>query len=83
MTRIRCGDDIAVDLDQVIAWKKLTLLNSPEGTEVLKLFFVGNSSDFSITSSAVGQEAFDCLHKLLTHRFPVDLAVESQNTFVL
>jgi hypothetical protein len=73
MTKIRCGNNLGVDISQVIAWKKLTLLNSPEGTEILKLFLVGNSSDFSIASSAIGRPAFNRLYKLLTDRFAVNL----------
>jgi hypothetical protein len=76
MTKIRCGKDIAIDLAQVVAWKKIKKLNSSEGTEFLRLILPGASSEFTVSSSEIGRPAFDRLHKLLLDYFAVDLANE-------
>jgi hypothetical protein len=76
MTKIRCGKDIAIDLAQVVAWKKIKRLNSSEGTEFLRLILAGASSEFTVSSSEIGRPAFDHLHKLLLDCFAIDLANE-------
>lgn len=78
MTKIRCGDSIALDLDQVVAWTKLEI---PEhfngGDKMLHLFFTGADGGFQISLSGVGEKAFNRLHKLLVARFAVDLVDDS------
>jgi len=76
MTKIRCGKDIAIDLAQVVAWKKIKKLNSSEGTEFLRLILAGASSEFTVSSLEIGRPTFDCLHKLLLDCFAIDLANE-------
>jgi len=76
MTKIRCSKDIAIDLAQVVGWKKIKKLNSSEGTEFLRLILAGASSEFTVSSLEIGRPAFDRLHKLLLDCFAIDLANE-------
>lgn len=77
MTKIRCGDSIGIDLDQVVAWKKVKLLNSAEGNEALSLYFVGVPDGISVSRSTVGYQTFARLTNLLVDRFAIDLAGEN------
>jgi|SRR6185503_16343816 len=75
--KIRCSDNIGIDLNSVVAWKKVKLLNG--GGEVLNLFLAGsdNGFGFSIASNAVSDNSFKHLHNLLLNRFAIDLADET------
>jgi hypothetical protein len=74
MTKIRCGDSIGLDLDQVVLWERFT---SKEEKKVLLLVFTGvTHSCCEIPEDSVGSQAFSYLHKLLLDRFAIDLASE-------
>jgi len=73
MVKIRCGDSIGIDLDQVVAWKKVKLLNSSEGNKAISLYFAGACDGISVSCGTVGQKAFNRLHRLLVARFAMDL----------
>lgn len=75
MTKIRCGDNTGIDLDQVIAWRKTQRSTGKE--ETLTLFFAGADDGFYVSQNSVGCQAFAYLHKLLLDLFAIDLAGEN------
>jgi len=78
MTKIRCGKDIAIDLESVVAWKKIKKLNSSEGTEFLRLILAGASSEFTVSSLEIGCPVFDRLHELLLDCFAIDIDLANE-----
>ena len=76
MTKIRCGDSLGIDLDQVAAWTKLKYCCG--GSETLTLFFIGTDSGFNVCKETVGEKAFNRLHKLLLEQF-IDLVVDTND----
>ena len=73
MTKIRCGDFIGIDLDQVIAWSKGKVRLALENNEVLFLYLAGIDKPVCVNQDEIGCQAFARLHKLLFDRFVIDL----------
>lgn len=77
MTKIRCGDRIGVDLNQVAAWRKVKFKQSGTEQEFIVLFFAGGDDGLCVYEESVGCQAFAYLHKLLLDRFAIDLAADN------
>ena len=72
--KIRCSDNLGVNLDQVVAWEKGKIDKSGEKREFLSLYFAGADDALYVYQDSVGCQAFAYLHKLLLDRFAIDLA---------
>ena len=72
MLKVRCGNSIGVDIDQVVAWK----LYIPDKTrgQTLALFFLAAGDTLHISENIVGYQAFSYVHHLLLERFNEDLS---------
>ena len=77
MTKIRCGDNMGIDLDQVIAWSKGKVRLALKPNEFLHLYLAGIDKPVSVAQDEIGCQAFAYLHKLLLDRFAIDLAGKS------
>lgn len=72
MLKIRCGDKIGVDIDQVVAWKLYT--PDKQRGETLALFFLAAGDTLHISRNLVGCQAFEYVHALLLERFNEDVS---------
>lgn len=69
-SKVRCGDKVGIDLDQVIAWKYFPHTpNDPSPS--LKLFIPGES--FTIRQGDVEELDFKSLHERLVRKFSKDV----------
>lgn len=68
--KVRCGDKVGIDLDQVIAWKYFSQTGN-DPSPVLKLFIPGES--FTIRQDDLEGSAFTDLHNRLIKEFDNDV----------
>lgn len=75
MTKIRCGETVGIDLDEIIGWT----LVPQECCELERLIIYFSGQFVTATREEVGDQAFDRLHRLLLDRFAIDLAPEQKS----
>lgn len=73
MTRIRCGNDFAVDLNQIVAWSK----SKRNQKEFINVYLAGADDAIYIYQESIGSLAFSRFHELLLDLFAIDLAAEN------
>jgi hypothetical protein len=72
MTKIRCGNELGIDLDQVTAWSKF---KTEWQDEALTLYLSGGGT-LCVSQKILGCGAFTRLHNLLIERFTIVLPVD-------
>lgn len=68
--KVRCGNKVGIDLDQVIAWKYFSQTGN-DPSPVLKLFISGES--FTIRQNDLEESDFTDLHNRLIKEFDNDV----------
>jgi hypothetical protein len=68
--KVRCGDKIGINLDQVIAWKYFPQTGN-DSSAILKLFIAGES--FTIKQDDLEGSGFTDLHNRLIEEFDNDV----------
>lgn len=75
MSKVGCSDNLGVDIDRVIAWRRI---EDPTEGQYLRLYFSSGDGDtFEIFEGDIGCQAFSYFRRILLERFPVNLAGEN------